>query len=52
MRVGRSRRDAPEVDGLVFVDGPARVGEIVTVRVMSALEYDLVAEPVGVAATA
>ena len=52
VRVGRSRQDAPEVDGLVFVDGAAAVGEVVTVRILSALEYDLVAEPVGVAARA
>ncbi len=48
VRLGRSRRDAPEVDGLVFVDGPALVGEIVPVRVRAALEYDLVAEPLPV----
>jgi len=52
VRVGRSRRDAPEVDGVVFVDGPGAVGEIVDVRVKAALDYDLVGEPVGVAATA
>jgi ribosomal protein S12 methylthiotransferase len=47
VRVGRSRRDAPEVDGLVFVDGPASVGEIVSVRLTGALEYDLVGAPVA-----
>ncbi|MGE3913255.1 MAG: 30S ribosomal protein S12 methylthiotransferase RimO [Chloroflexota bacterium] len=47
VRVGRSRRDAPEVDGIVFVDGPGAVGEIVSVRVTAALDYDLVGEPVG-----
>jgi ribosomal protein S12 methylthiotransferase len=47
VRVGRSRRDAPEVDGVAFVDGPGTVGEIVRVRVTSALDYDLVCEPVG-----
>ncbi len=43
-RVGRSYRDAPEIDGLVFVDGvPENVqsGSIVEVRITSALEYDL-----------
>lgn len=49
VRVGRSRRDAPEVDGVVFVDGPGKVGEIVQVRVTAALDYDLVGEPLGVA---
>jgi ribosomal protein S12 methylthiotransferase len=40
--VGRSRRDAPEVDGLVFLHGEAEVGRIVTARVVQALDYDLV----------
>jgi ribosomal protein S12 methylthiotransferase len=40
--VGRSRRDAPEVDGLVFLHGRAEVGQIVTARIVQALEYDLV----------
>ena len=48
VRVGRSRRDAPEVDGIVFVDGPGAIGEIVPVRVTAALDYDLVGEPAGV----
>jgi ribosomal protein S12 methylthiotransferase len=50
VRVGRSRHDAPEVDGVVFVDGPGAVGEIVGVRVTAALDYDLVGEPVGMPA--
>jgi ribosomal protein S12 methylthiotransferase len=41
--LGRSRRDAPEVDGLVFLHGRADVGKIVSARVVQALEYDLVA---------
>ncbi len=45
--VGRSYRDAPEVDGLVFFSGRATLGEIVKVRVTSALEYDLVGEAVA-----
>jgi ribosomal protein S12 methylthiotransferase len=40
--VGRSRRDAPEVDGLVFVHGKAEIGEIAPARIAQALEYDLV----------
>jgi len=39
--VGRSFRDAPEVDGQVFVWGEAPVGEIVPVQVTRATEYDL-----------
>jgi ribosomal protein S12 methylthiotransferase len=41
--VGRTRRDAPEVDGLVFLHGRATIGQIVPARVVQALEYDLVA---------
>ena len=42
---GRSRADAPEVDGKVFFTGgrPAE-GEYVTVRVSSAVDYDLFGE--------
>jgi ribosomal protein S12 methylthiotransferase len=39
--VGRSFRDAPEVDGQVFAWGTAEPGTFVTVRVTQALEYDL-----------
>ena len=45
--VGRSYRDAPEVDGLVLVPGAHQVGELLPVRINSALEYDLVGEAVG-----
>jgi ribosomal protein S12 methylthiotransferase len=50
VRVGRSRRDAPEVDGLVFVEGPAAVGTVVPLQVTGALEYDLVGRTVGATA--
>lgn len=39
--VGRTRWDAPEVDGLVFARGEAQIGTIVPVRVTAASEYDL-----------
>ncbi|HEU5099659.1 MAG TPA: MiaB/RimO family radical SAM methylthiotransferase, partial [Roseiflexaceae bacterium] len=39
--VGRSFRDAPEVDGQVFAWGLAQPGSFVQVRVTQALEYDL-----------
>ena len=44
--VGRSYRDALEIDGLVLVQAELPVGEIVPVRITAALEYDLVGEPV------
>jgi ribosomal protein S12 methylthiotransferase len=39
--VGRSYRDAPEIDGMVFVEGQATVGQIVAVTITSALVHDL-----------
>jgi ribosomal protein S12 methylthiotransferase len=39
--VGRSFRDAPEVDGQIFAWGTAPVGSLVPVRVTQPLEYDL-----------
>lgn len=39
--VGRSYRDAPEIDGMVLVEGKAKVGDIVPVRITGALAYDL-----------
>ena len=46
--VGRSYRDAPEVDGFVFCDGVARPGSMPVVRITGALDHDLLAEPVSV----
>ena len=40
--VGRSYRDAPEIDGYVFIEGELPVGEIVPVRITGAMVYDLV----------
>jgi ribosomal protein S12 methylthiotransferase len=42
LSVGRSYRDAPEIDGLVLVEGELPVEEMALVRVTGALEYDLV----------
>jgi ribosomal protein S12 methylthiotransferase len=39
--VGRSARFAPEVDGLVYVQGEARLGSIVPVAITAADIYDL-----------
>lgn len=41
MMVGRSYRDAPDIDGLVFGEGIAEIGDIVPVKIKTALEYDL-----------
>ncbi len=40
--VGRSYRDAPEVDGIVLVQGECPLNEFAAVRITEALEYDLV----------
>ena len=42
MSVGRSYRDAPEIDGLVLVEGELPEDEMALVRITGALEYDLV----------
>ena len=39
--IGRSFRDAPEIDGLVIAEGQAKVGEIVKVQINGALVHDL-----------
>ncbi|MEW6285047.1 MAG: 30S ribosomal protein S12 methylthiotransferase RimO [Chloroflexota bacterium] len=44
--IGRSYRDAPEIDGLVFVEGNAPIGEIVPVKITGAMAYDLTGVPV------
>ncbi len=46
---GRSRGDAPEIDGSVFVKSrrPLRVGEIATVKIERADAYDLYGTAVG-----
>ena len=43
---GRSYRDAPEVDGLVYIenDGRSKAGDIVKVKVLAGFVYDLAAE--------
>jgi ribosomal protein S12 methylthiotransferase len=42
--LGRSYRDAPEIDGLVFIEGEAPVGEIIPVRITGTMTYDLSGE--------
>uniref|UniRef100_A0A7C4PL36 Ribosomal protein uS12 methylthiotransferase RimO n=1 Tax=Anaerolinea thermolimosa TaxID=229919 RepID=A0A7C4PL36_9CHLR len=48
--VGRAYHDAPEIDGMVFIEGQAPVGEIVPVRITGAMVHDLTGvlmEPAG-----
>ena len=39
--MGRSYRDAPEIDGLVIVEGEVPVGQMTPVRITGAMTYDL-----------
>ena len=39
--IGRSYRDAPEIDGLVLVEGNLEPGQMVPIRITEAMEYDL-----------
>jgi ribosomal protein S12 methylthiotransferase len=41
LSIGRSYRDAPEVDGLVLFEGESIVGSIQPVKITEALAYDL-----------
>jgi ribosomal protein S12 methylthiotransferase len=50
--VARSERDAPEVDGVVFVSGELPPGTFTRVRVTGAGDYDLEAEPIPIASLA
>ncbi len=40
--IGRTRMDAPEIDGEVTLTGPAQIGEFAEVEITGALEYDLI----------
>jgi len=44
--IGRSYRDAPEIDGLIFVEGIIPPGSMLPVRVTGALTHDLIAKKV------
>jgi ribosomal protein S12 methylthiotransferase len=50
--VGRSHRDAPEIDGMVFVRGDAKPGDMIEVTVDSAEPYDLYGHTQGVEGSA
>lgn len=49
LSIGRSYRDAPEIDGLVLVPGELPMGELVPVRIDGAMVYDLTGVPAGYA---
>nr|MBP7045221.1 MiaB/RimO family radical SAM methylthiotransferase [Chloroflexota bacterium] len=43
--IGRTYRDAPEIDGLVLVPGELPLGEMIPVRIDGAMVYDLTGTP-------
>jgi ribosomal protein S12 methylthiotransferase len=43
--LGRSYRDAPEIDGMVIIDGRAAVNQIIPIQITGALAYDLTGSP-------
>jgi len=45
LSVGRTYRDAPEIDGLVIIEGDLPVGEIQPVKITGAMTYDLTGVP-------
>ncbi|MGB3715013.1 MAG: 30S ribosomal protein S12 methylthiotransferase RimO [Candidatus Promineifilaceae bacterium] len=45
--IGRSYRDAPEIDGLVLIPGKLPAGEIIPIRIDGAMTYDLTGYPEG-----
>ncbi len=47
LSVGRSYRDAPEIDGVVLIPGDVPVGKVVQTRITGAMEYDLIGEVIG-----
>ena len=45
LSIGRTYRDAPEIDGMVVIDGELPVGELLPVRITGAMAYDLAGAP-------
>lgn len=45
--MGRTRMDAPEIDGAVFINGPATIGDFVDVQITDAMPYDLIGQVVN-----
>ena len=44
--LGRTYRDAPEIDGMVIIEGELPEGELSQVRITGAMTYDLIGVPV------
>ena len=46
LSIGRSYRDAPEVDGMVLIQQELPTGQRIPVEITGAMEYDLLGRPV------
>ncbi len=46
LTLGRSYRDAPEIDGMVIIKGEAPIGEFVPIKIDGAMTYDLTGQVV------
>jgi ribosomal protein S12 methylthiotransferase len=44
--IGRSYRDAPEVDNFIRIDEKLPIGEFIDIKIMEAFEYDVTGESV------
>ena len=44
--IGRTYRDSPEIDNLVIAGGELSIGEIYSMKINDAFEYDLLGEVV------
>jgi len=42
--IGRTYRDAPEIDGLVIAEGKGEIGEMLPVRILAGMQHDLLAK--------
>jgi ribosomal protein S12 methylthiotransferase len=47
LSIGRSYRDAPEIDGMVLIPGNVPIGTVVQTRITGAMEYDLIGEVIS-----
>jgi ribosomal protein S12 methylthiotransferase len=47
LSIGRSYRDAPEIDGMILIPGDVPEGTMVQTRITGAMEYDLIGEVIG-----
>ena len=45
--MGRTRMDAPEIDGAVFITGPATIGDFIDIKITDAMPYDLIGETIN-----